>query len=61
VAVARKLAVLLHRLWVSGELYDPLYSTHRRQEQEEEVAYREAREHSEANEEELKSTNTAAR
>ena len=37
-AVARKLAVLLHRLWVSGELYDPLYSTHRRQEQEEEVA-----------------------
>jgi transposase len=35
VAVARKLSVLLHRLWVSGELYDPLYSTHRRQEQEE--------------------------
>lgn len=27
VAVARKLAVLLHRLWVSGETYDP----HRRQ------------------------------
>lgn len=24
VAVARKLAVLLHRLWVSGEIYDPL-------------------------------------
>jgi len=24
VAVARKLAVLLHRLWVSGETYDPL-------------------------------------
>jgi transposase len=24
VAVARKLAVLLHRLWVSGELYEPL-------------------------------------
>jgi len=23
VAVARKLAVLLHRLWVSGEKYDP--------------------------------------
>jgi transposase len=38
VAVARKLSVLLHRLWVSGELYDPLYSTHRRQEQEEEAA-----------------------
>jgi hypothetical protein len=25
VAMARKLAVLLHRLWVSGEVYDPLY------------------------------------
>jgi hypothetical protein len=24
VAVARKLAVLLHRLWVSGEGYEPL-------------------------------------
>jgi transposase len=34
VAVARKLAVLLHRLWISGEVYDPLYNTHRRQEQE---------------------------
>ena len=31
VAVARKLAVLLHRLWISGEVYDPLYNTHRRQ------------------------------
>jgi transposase len=38
VAVARKLAVLLHRLWVSAEVYDPLYNTHRRQEQEEEAA-----------------------
>jgi transposase len=27
VAVARKLAVLLHHLWVSGEVYDPLYQT----------------------------------
>jgi transposase len=35
VAVARKLAVLLHRLWVSGDLYDPLHNTRRRQEQEE--------------------------
>lgn len=26
VAVARKLGVLLHRLWVSGEVYDPLYN-----------------------------------
>jgi transposase len=29
VAVARKLAVLLHRLWVSGEVYEPLYNAHR--------------------------------
>jgi transposase len=35
VAVARKLSVLLHRLWVSGEVYDPLYDTHRREQQEE--------------------------
>jgi transposase len=35
VAVARKLSVLLHRLWVTGEVYDPLYNTHRRQEREE--------------------------
>lgn len=26
VAIARKLAVLLHRLWVSGDTYDPLYN-----------------------------------
>jgi transposase len=35
VAVARKLAVLLHRLWVTGEVYDPLYNAHRSQEREE--------------------------
>ena len=35
VAVARKLSVLLHHLWVSGEVYDPLYNVHRRQEQKE--------------------------
>ena len=35
VAVARKLSVLLHSLWVSGALYDPLYNTHRRTKQEE--------------------------
>jgi transposase len=29
VAVARKLAVLLHRLWVTGETYDPLYNGRR--------------------------------
>jgi transposase len=34
VAVARKLAVLLHHLWVTGELYEPLYNTHRRAQQE---------------------------
>ena len=27
VAVARKLAVLMHRLWVSAEAYDPLYAS----------------------------------
>jgi transposase len=27
VAVARKLSVLLHRLWVTGGLYEPLYNT----------------------------------
>ena len=35
VAVARKLAVLLHRLWISGEVYDPLYNANRRREREE--------------------------
>jgi len=35
VAVARKLSVLLHRLWISGELYDPLYNAHRRELREE--------------------------
>jgi transposase len=35
VAVARKLSVLLHHLWVTGEVYDPLHNTHRRQEREE--------------------------
>jgi transposase len=38
VAVARKLAVLLHRLWVTGEAYEPLYNTHRRTKQEEAAA-----------------------
>lgn len=32
VGVARKLAVLLHRLWVSGETYDPLRQSRARQE-----------------------------
>jgi transposase len=35
VAVARKLAVLLHSLWVSGEVYEPLYNANRRQGQKE--------------------------
>jgi transposase len=34
VAVARKLSVLLHSLWLSAEVYEPLYNTHRRAEQE---------------------------
>ena len=29
VAVARKLSVLLHSLWISGELYKPLRNTDR--------------------------------
>lgn len=29
VAVARKLSVLLHRLWVTGEAYEPLYNASR--------------------------------
>jgi transposase len=29
VAVARKLAVVLHSLWISGEVYEPLRNTHR--------------------------------
>jgi transposase len=35
VAVARKLCVLLHRLWVTAEVYDPLHNAHRSQEREE--------------------------
>src|SRR5215208_2680522 len=31
VAVARKLAVLLHRLWVTAEVYEPLYNSSRRE------------------------------
>lgn len=30
VAVARKLAILLHRLWVTGAVYDPLRNSNRR-------------------------------
>lgn len=37
VGVARKLAVLLHRLWVSGETYEPIRSKAQRAEQEEAV------------------------
>ena len=28
VAVARKLAILLHRLWLTGEEYEPLHNAH---------------------------------
>ena len=38
VAVARKLAVLLHHLWVSEEAYEPLHNTGRSGVQGEEVA-----------------------
>lgn len=30
VAVARKLAVLLHHLWITGEVYEPLFNTQRK-------------------------------
>jgi transposase len=38
VAVARKLAVLLHRLWITQGTYDPLYNTNRRAKQAEAAA-----------------------
>ena len=38
VAVARKLSVLLHRLWVSGEVYEPLHNARRLEVRGEEVA-----------------------
>ena len=31
VAVARKLGVLMHRLWLTGEVYEPLYNANRQQ------------------------------
>jgi hypothetical protein len=30
VATARKLAVLLHHLWVSGEVYEPLHNSNQK-------------------------------
>ncbi len=33
VAVARELSVLLHRLWVTAEVYEPLYNANRRADQ----------------------------
>jgi len=38
VAVARKLAVLLHRLWITAELYDPFHTARRKGEVLEEQA-----------------------
>jgi transposase len=38
VAVARKLAVLMHRLWITGEVYEPLGYQPRRTEQSEAAA-----------------------
>ena len=34
VAVARRLAVLLHHLWRTGEVYDPLYLAKKRGEED---------------------------
>jgi transposase len=38
VAVARKLAVLLHRLWVTGEVYEPLRNSNARSAEKKNVA-----------------------
>lgn len=38
VAVARKLAVLLHHLWVSGEVYEPLYNANKNANKKEQCA-----------------------
>ena len=38
VAVARKLGILLHRLWVTGEVYEPLRNHNLRQEQKKAAA-----------------------
>ena len=38
VAVARKLGVLLHRLWVTGEVYEPLRNSHAAERQSMKVA-----------------------
>ncbi len=38
VAVARKLAVLLHRLWVTGEDYEPLANSERQKTQNKKAA-----------------------
>jgi transposase len=40
VAVARKLSVLLHRLWVTAEVYDPLHNTRWRAQQGEALNHR---------------------
>jgi transposase len=42
VATARKLAVLLHRLWVTGEVYDPEYNRKVRERQKAKAAKRAA-------------------
>jgi transposase len=39
VAVARKLAILLHRLWVTGEVYEPLRNHNLRKLQKEVAAW----------------------
>lgn len=38
VAVARKLAILLHRLWRNGEVYDPFHNTQHAERRKKEVA-----------------------
>jgi len=38
VAVARKLSVLLHRLWITGEVYEPLHNAERLAAAQEQIA-----------------------
>lgn len=38
VAMARKLSVVMHKLWANGEVYDPLYNAKRREQAQEQQA-----------------------
>ena len=38
VAMARKLSVVMHKLWANGKVYDPLYNAKRRVQAQEQQA-----------------------